>query len=770
MKATGLLFLIMISSNILFAQQITGKIVDEHNNPLEFANIVLLSLPDSTFITGTVSDVNGHFYIKEKITADACLRITLIGYTTKIIPAESNRVITLKPQAFMLNDVVIKAERIKRNPNGYVVNLKNDRSVKGKKTDELLTQLPGITSEDGSLKILFQSASAIYLNGVKIKNEQELQAIPADYLESVEVNYMAGSDEMASAQGGIIRIKLKKENEGGYSGNLFAEIQEMPEYGHTGENISNVFSYQYKKLNVYNVISFRHNQAIGDTENNRWFKESESLISSKEKYRNWYKYFYDRLSLTYDIKANHTLGISFFYANNNENPTRISDTKITENEQIAEQHSVTRSPYRYNMYQGTFNYNWTIGKKGTAFSLTADYLRNNERQTLTSQLTEPTIVTDGDSRSRQNTDMFRIKPAFVLPFNKNSKLIAGVDYQYIRTKLHLTDHIHTDQNEHSTMYGYVPAIFSSFSGRKKALQYEVGLRVQQNKMKYVAEETGTSTQNSNWGVFPSASLMYMLNGKKGHLINLQYKRMMDDIPYSLISPYKLYESPNFYTRGNPDLISPTSHQVMGMMVLFNKISLMGGYIYYKDQIYYATEVDPDSPNVSYSIPRNGDHQSLKLFGLEGRFQLFKWWKIKAIARLVLHSAESATFSVHNQDKYYFALNNTFEFTPSFGAGINCFYEPDYHYMDRIYKQVCDVSGNIYKRFFDNKLEIQFRFKPYRKGRILLTDTPEYESRAINNTKEEYIRFSLTYFFKGGKKVNVKRTESIQSYEKIEDTK
>lgn len=61
MKATGLLFLIMISSNILFAQQITGKIVDEHNNPLEFANIVLLSLPDSTFITGTVSDVNGHF-------------------------------------------------------------------------------------------------------------------------------------------------------------------------------------------------------------------------------------------------------------------------------------------------------------------------------------------------------------------------------------------------------------------------------------------------------------------------------------------------------------------------------------------------------------------------------------------------------------------------------------------------------------------------------------------------------------------------------------
>ena len=39
-----------------FAQTaLTGRIVDENNQPLPYANIVLLSLPDSSFVTGNVS-------------------------------------------------------------------------------------------------------------------------------------------------------------------------------------------------------------------------------------------------------------------------------------------------------------------------------------------------------------------------------------------------------------------------------------------------------------------------------------------------------------------------------------------------------------------------------------------------------------------------------------------------------------------------------------------------------------------------------------------
>ena len=43
------------------AQSISGKLVDEKNEPLAYANVVLLSIPDSTFVSGTISDEMGGF-------------------------------------------------------------------------------------------------------------------------------------------------------------------------------------------------------------------------------------------------------------------------------------------------------------------------------------------------------------------------------------------------------------------------------------------------------------------------------------------------------------------------------------------------------------------------------------------------------------------------------------------------------------------------------------------------------------------------------------
>lgn len=47
-----------------FAQTVSGKLIDENNQPLFYANVVLLSLPDSTFVTGTVSGEDGSFKLE----------------------------------------------------------------------------------------------------------------------------------------------------------------------------------------------------------------------------------------------------------------------------------------------------------------------------------------------------------------------------------------------------------------------------------------------------------------------------------------------------------------------------------------------------------------------------------------------------------------------------------------------------------------------------------------------------------------------------------
>ena len=65
----------------LFAQQIKGKIVDEHYSPIPFVNVVLLSKSDSTFITGVITNKEGVFGLKNH-KKDGILKFSCIGYQT----------------------------------------------------------------------------------------------------------------------------------------------------------------------------------------------------------------------------------------------------------------------------------------------------------------------------------------------------------------------------------------------------------------------------------------------------------------------------------------------------------------------------------------------------------------------------------------------------------------------------------------------------------------------------------------------------------------
>ena len=58
MKTFYIIYLLLACQSIitgLSAQTVSGKLVDEKNEPMPYANVVLLSLPDSAFVSGTIS-------------------------------------------------------------------------------------------------------------------------------------------------------------------------------------------------------------------------------------------------------------------------------------------------------------------------------------------------------------------------------------------------------------------------------------------------------------------------------------------------------------------------------------------------------------------------------------------------------------------------------------------------------------------------------------------------------------------------------------------
>ena len=93
------------------AQTFTGKVVDEKSQPLPYANVVLLSLPDSAFVTGTVSDESGAFILRSE-KPDLLLRVSSIGYATLYNKVEKSNLgtIQLMSDAQLLGEVVVKGD------------------------------------------------------------------------------------------------------------------------------------------------------------------------------------------------------------------------------------------------------------------------------------------------------------------------------------------------------------------------------------------------------------------------------------------------------------------------------------------------------------------------------------------------------------------------------------------------------------------------------------------------------------------------------------
>ena len=118
-------FLMVFLPVILSAQTVSGKLIDEKNQPLSYANVVLLSLPDSAFVSGTISGEDGSFTL-EATSQNQIVKISSIGYKTVCKPVSPANlgIVQLVSDAQMLGEVVVKG-------NLPVTRIKGDAMITG---------------------------------------------------------------------------------------------------------------------------------------------------------------------------------------------------------------------------------------------------------------------------------------------------------------------------------------------------------------------------------------------------------------------------------------------------------------------------------------------------------------------------------------------------------------------------------------------------------------------------------------------------------------
>ena len=188
----------LLVSSISISQNITGKVLDEEKNPLEFASVAVLNAKDSTLVSYTSTDIKGAFKVVDISNGKRIFQINLIGYKVyqKVIEFNGKSIkfgtITLKEQGNVLDEVNITAVipiTIKKDTMAF--NTKAFKVRVDDNVEDLLKKLPGVeVDENGKVKAQGEDVSKVYVDGKEFFSGDPAVAmknLSADAIKKVEV-------------------------------------------------------------------------------------------------------------------------------------------------------------------------------------------------------------------------------------------------------------------------------------------------------------------------------------------------------------------------------------------------------------------------------------------------------------------------------------------------------------------------------------------------------------------------------------------------------
>lgn len=664
-----------------------------------------------------------------------------------------------------LQEVTVVASRTTNNAEGYITNLRGMDITNGKVAVDVLGFLPNISRENGNFKINGLAASEIYVDGVKLADLSELNNIPGEMIDRVQVKYLAGADQNASLSGGIIMITLRRPPEGGYYGSISANADWNRSCDFGNEGIGGMINYRYRGLSVYDNLYAGATKVEDRSEQTITGPDLHTLLTETSKSHGFN--FRNRLSLTQQFHSGAQLGGGYLVSLSRPRLTSVSDNNGL-NSSVCSRENII-------LQEGTLRFLQPLSSRGSHMELTADYLnrhsQNNSNYFLNSEKTASIDETD-------NLNLWKFKADFIYPHSRTLVWEFGASAQFISSKYTPANIVESDRFETSDIptetSGFTPIVYASAQGRVRNLKYSAGVNWQLNRISYKDCSAGNKNSNTQWSINPTIQVMMPFGPKMGHALILSYKRTLNDIPYTAISSVIDWSDAYNYTVGNPDLKAQSADIIMaGLSLLRNKINLTVLYARSHDRIYWQTFHSEETSDVFYTKPVNINGQSVCGFGAEWMESPVKWWRFKLSGRIEI-TPENTTLDriYYNKTRFkeYFYLNNNFRFGHGWGGMLNANIEPTYRTLDRTYHAVYYVNGQIFKTFLGNNLQIAIDFTPLGNRRKLDRYIDGNKVSYKYTTPVQYIGFSLAWNFSGGKKVDVDVVDGIQDYHKTQDNR
>ena len=195
-------------------RHLKGRMIDEHQHPLAYANISLLNPSDSSLIGGGVSNEAGDFVIPTDAYR-VIVKCSFIGYETISHTCEVGDIgrIQMKPAQYTIKGVTVDGTHIMNYVDKSVHTFSTEQIRQARNVRDLLEHVEDLKIDpiNNKIKRMDGGDVKILINGIS-GSDIDLKGIPASKIEKVEY-YNIPPARYADA-GTLINVITKKLNNG----------------------------------------------------------------------------------------------------------------------------------------------------------------------------------------------------------------------------------------------------------------------------------------------------------------------------------------------------------------------------------------------------------------------------------------------------------------------------------------------------------------------------------------------------------------------------
>jgi outer membrane cobalamin receptor len=635
------------------AGTVIGRAFDAgQGSPVEYANVVLYSLPESTQVSGTITDKAGGFRLDGVQPGRYYIELSFIGYrdrTMKEIEVAAGAQVDLgrielelKPISVPGVEATAEKPAISYQVDKKVVDVSKLPNASSGTAVDALRDVPSVKVDiEDNVTLRGSSNFKVLIDGrpTLLDPNEVLKQTPAQTIDKIEIITNPSAKYEPDGAAGILNILLKKQKGRGTSALVNANAGLKGRYGADA-----LLSYKQGIANVYAGGNIRRYTSDWNSEDSTWmFSAADTFMRTSAGAGEWSGLTgagRAGIDLTFSPRDKSSISGRF---GSFDGLTVSGSDRFESLPGDSSRRYWTGSNWRYSrlFYFLTADHEHLFDTTGQKLTASA-YLVSNTggNNSANADMDSARGDTTGGRRSDELGPMNRasLELGYTLPLRQKDKLEAGFQSrlegtdQDLQVSLYDTaTHAWVSDARSSHKYGgtqNIQSLYATYSWSWRELGLQPGLRGEYGTRVVKVTDIDTTWPVTRWDYFPSLHASYGLGA--GKQVTASYSRRIDRPDAWYLRPVELWYDKNWVSIGNPELRpSFTNSLEAGCELPFgaNFVSAEGYYRATSDIVEWVNKRYEPDPTVLLQTAENVGHDRSVGVEVTANVSPFKWFTV-----------------------------------------------------------------------------------------------------------------------------------------------